>query len=33
MVGSPSLMGLVIFLILIYDHPFRGTHGLGPAAA
>ena len=27
-----SLMGLVIFLILIYDHPFRGTHGLGPQA-
>jgi hypothetical protein len=27
-----SLMGLVVFLILVYDYPFRGSHGLGPEA-
>jgi hypothetical protein len=26
-----SLMGLLIFLIAIYDHPFRGAHGVSPA--
>lgn len=23
-----SLMGLLVFLIVVYDHPFRGTHGV-----
>jgi hypothetical protein len=27
-----ALMALVIYLIVIYDHPFRGTHGIGPEA-
>jgi len=27
-----SLTGLVIFMILIFDSPFRGTHGVGPDA-
>lgn len=27
-----SLMGLVVFLILVYDSPFRGSHGLSPEA-
>jgi Protein of unknown function (DUF4239) len=27
-----ALMGLVVFLILIYDSPFRGTHGVGSEA-
>ena len=25
-----SLMGLLVFLILIYDRPFRGSHGVSP---
>ncbi|MGH7681963.1 MAG: hypothetical protein ACRENN_08255, partial [Candidatus Eiseniibacteriota bacterium] len=27
-----SLMGLLIFLIAYYDHPFRGSNGISPAA-
>ena len=24
-----SLMGLLVFMIVLYDYPFRGTHGIG----
>ena len=27
-----SLMGLLIFLIVIYDRPFRGSHGVSSEA-
>lgn len=27
-----SLMGLLVFLILVYDRPLVGTHGIGPEA-
>jgi hypothetical protein len=27
-----AIMARVIYVIVIYDHPFRGSHGIGPEA-